>query len=669
MKRKVGVYICHCGSNIAGYLDVKKVVAYAATLPTVVIARDYTFMCSDPGQDLIKNDIKELGLNGVLVCSCSPTLHLRTFRAACAAAGLNPHLCEMATIRELSSWVHSHDRDAATEKAMALVAAGVRRVVYRNPLESKWAPVLPTMLVVGAGIAGIQTALEIASTGEKVYLVEKDPSIGGKMSQLHKTFPNMDTTTEILAPRMEMVAANPNIELLTYSQITEVSGYIGNFKATINKKARGVDAAKCNACGDCWNKCPVSVPDEHNYGMKQRKAIYLPFAKAIPHLPVIDKQNCKHYTDGSCNICAEACPTKAIDYNQADEKVEAEIGACIISTGFETFDPTPMTQFGYKKFDNVLTSPEFERMLSPDGPTEGKIIMKNGAAPKSVAIAHCVGSRDQNYHQYCSRICCMYSLKYARLIKQMLGPDTNVYQMYIDMRCFGKGHEEFYKQASDEGVRFIRGKIGQITDTTQGDEEKGKLIAVCEDTLLNGMIRVPVDMVILSVAMKPRADIEEISRTFLLGRSQDGFFLERHPKLDPVGTMLDGIFSVGCCQGPKDIGDSVNQATGAAARALELICKGRVEMEAATAFVDEEVCAGCGYCEAICAYSAVEVDPKTKLAKVNEAVCKGCGACAATCPSKAMQLKNFSQKQLMDVIDEATKEFAGLAKIGAGNAG
>jgi len=662
MKRKIGVYICHCGSNIAGYLDVKKVVGYAAGLPSVTVARDYTFMCSDPGQDLIKNDIKELGLNGVLVCSCSPTLHLRTFRAACAAAGLNPHQCEMATIREYSSWVHSHDWDAATEKAMALTAAGVRRVLYRNPLESKWSEVNPNTLVVGGGIAGIQTALEIASTGEKVYLVEKAPSIGGRMAQLHKTFPNLDTTGEMLKPRMEMVAASPHIELLTNSEITEVSGYIGNFKATIKKKARAVDAAKCTGCGECWQKCPVNVKSEYDRGLKDRKAIYLPFAGAIPAVPVIDKKHCKHYLDGSCNLCADVCPTKAIDFDQADETVNAEIGACVIATGYDTFDPSPITQLGYHRYDNVVTSPEFERMLAADGPTGGKILMKNGGVPKSIAIAHCVGSRDQNYHPYCSRICCMYSLKYSRIIKQMLGPDTNVYQMYIDMRCFGKGHEEFYKQASDEGVQFIRGKIGQITDITQGDEEKGKLIAVCEDTLLNDMIRVPVDMVILSVAMEPRADTEEISRTFLLGRSQDGFFAERHPKLDPVGTMLDGVFAVGCCQGPKDIGDTINQATGAAARALELISKGRVEMEAATAYVDAEVCSGCGYCASVCAYSAIEMDDKTHLAKVNEAVCKGCGACAATCPSKAMQLKNFSQKQLIDVIEEATREYAGLSK-------
>jgi heterodisulfide reductase subunit A2 len=662
MKRKIGVYICHCGSNIAGYLDVKKAAAYAATLPYVIVAREYQFMCSDPGQDMIKNDIRELGVNGVLVCSCSPTLHLRTFREACAEAGLNPHLCEMATIRELCSWVHSHEREDATEKAMALIAAGVRRVLYRNPLETKWAPVTPNTLIVGAGIAGIQTALEIARTGNKVYLVEKEPSIGGRMAQLGKTFPSLDSTEDMLVPQMEAVQSNKNIELFTYSEIAEIAGYIGNFKATIKKKPRSVDETKCNGCGECWAKCPVEVSSEFNHGMSKRKAIYIPFAKAIPKIPVIDRNTCKFFVDGTCHVCADVCPTKAIDFNQKEETVKAEIGACIVSSGYDTFDPTPITQLGYGRLDNVVTSPEFERMLSPDGPTGGKVVLKNGNAPKAVAIAHCVGSRDQNYYPYCSRICCMYSLKYSRLLKKMLGPDTNVYQMYIDMRCFGKGHEEFYKSASDEGVNFIRGKIGQVTNIPQSDEEKGKLVVVCEDTLIGAMIRVPVDMVVLSVAMKPQPDMEQLARTFLLGRSADGFFLERHPKLDPVGTMLDGVFAVGCCQGPKDISDTVAQATGAAARALALISKGKVEMEAATASVDEEVCAGCGYCEAICQYSAVEVDPKRKVAVVNEAVCKGCGACAATCPSKAMQLKNFGQKQLIDVIDEATKEFAGLAR-------
>ena len=660
MDIRVGVYVCHCGTNIGGFVNVVKVTEYAQSLDSVVIARDYMFMCSDPGQDLIRQDIEELGINRVLVASCSPNLHLRTFREACQDAGLNPHLCEMVTIREHCSWVHSHDRQLATEKAMAMIAAGVRRVSHRNPLETQWAPVHPDTLVVGGGIAGIQIALEIAGSKNKVYLVEREPSVGGRMAQLDKTFPNLDSATDILTPRMELIETDEYVNLMTYSEIIDVSGYIGNFKVKSRKKARYVDENKCNGCGDCIGKCPVEVDNEFNLGMSKRKAIYTPSPQAVPNIPVIDRNNCTHFLEGECRVCEEACPKKAIDFDQEDEIIELEVGAIIIATGYDTFDPTSMTQYGYGHFDNVVTSLDFERICSPDGPTEGKIMLKDGSTPKSVAIIHCVGSRDENYHEYCSRICCMYGLKYAHLLRERA--DADVYQMYIDMRCFGKGHEEFYKSVSDEGVNFIRGKVAQVTDIAQNEEEQGKLIVVAEDTLLGSMIRIPVDMVILSVAMEPRADTDEVARLFLLGRSADGFFLERHPKLDPVGTMIDGVYAVGCCQGPKDIPDTVAQATGAAARALELISKGKVEMEAATAYVDEEICSGCGYCEAVCAYSAVEVDPRTKLAKVNEAVCKGCGACAVTCPSKAMQLKNCSPKQIIDMIDVATKEYAGLAR-------
>ena len=659
MEKRIGVYICHCGTNIAGYLDVEKVAEFAQGLESVVVVRHYTFMCSEPGQELIKQDIRELGLNGVLVCSCSPTLHLRTFRDVCQDAGLNPHLCEMATIREHCSWVHSHDRQLATEKAMALVAAGVRRVAYRNPLETKWAPVHPDTLVLGGGIAGIQATLEIVNSEHRVYLVERAPSIGGRVAQLCKTFPELDSPSRVLGPKLDSMGSNGYVELMTNSEVVEVSGYIGNFTVKIKRKARYVDEAKCDGCGICWEKCPVEVDSEFDLGLGKRKAIYTPFSEAVPNVPIIDRGQCAHFSKDGCRECEKACPTKAIDFEQSDQITEVPVGAIIVATGYDLFDPSPISQYGYKRYDNVITSLEFERMVSSTGPTKGNIVLKDGSTPESVAILHCVGSRDENYHEYCSRICCMYSLKHAHQIKEETGAE--VYQMYIDMRCFGKGHEEFYKRVSDEGISFIRGKVAQVTDVALSEEEKGKLIVVGEDTLLGSIIRVPVDMVILSVAMEPRSDTGEVARLFTLGRSADGFFLERHPKLDPVGTMIDGVYVVGCCQGPKDIPDTVAQAGGAAAKALALISRGKAEMEAATAFVDEEVCSGCGYCEAACAYNAIEIDPRSKVARVNEAVCKGCGACAVSCPSKAMQIKNFTPKQIMDMIHTATKEYAGLA--------
>ncbi|MFC1847318.1 CoB--CoM heterodisulfide reductase iron-sulfur subunit A family protein [Chloroflexota bacterium] len=598
MEKKIGVYVCHCGTNIAGYLDVEKVTEFAQNLPSVDVAQHYTFMCSEPGQELIKQDIKERGLDGVLVCSCSPTLHLRTFRDACQDAGLNPYQCEMASIREHCSWVHSHNPEVATEKAMSLVAAGIRHVIHDSALKTKWAPVHPDTLVLGGGIAGIQAALEIADSGHKVYLVERKPSIGGRVAQLDQTFPRLDSASRILNQKIDLVGSNEYIELMTNSELVEVSGYIGNFMVKVKRKAG----------------------------------------------------------DGG----QEVDQTKAIDLEQEDGIVEVEVGAIIVATGYDTFDPTPISQYGYKRYDNVITGLEFEGMCSAAGPTGGEIVLKDGSTPQSVAIIHCVGSRDENYHEYCSRICCMYGLKHAHLIKEKTGAE--VYQMYIDMRCFGKGHEEFYKSVSDEGINFIRGKPAQVTDVAICEEEKGKLIVVGEDTLLGSMMRVPVDMVILSVAIEPRSDAGEVARLFSLGRSADGFFLERHPKLDPVGTMIDGIHVVGCCQGPKDIPDTVAQASAAAAKALSLISKGSVEIEAATAVVDVEACNGCGYCEVTCAYSAVAVDPRSQVAKVNEAVCKGCGACAVNCPSKAIQLKNFTPKQMIDMINVATEEYAGLAK-------
>ena len=1106
---RIGVYICHCGSNIAGTVDVAAVADFARGLPSVAVSRDFKYMCSDPGQELIRQDIKELGLNRVVVASCSPLMHERTFRRVCESAGLNRYLYEQANIREHCSWV-TEDHEAATEKAKALVSAAVRRVYYQEPLETKRVPVDPNTLVVGGGIAGIQAALEIAASGHKVYLVEREPSIGGHMAQLDKTFPTLDCSACILTPKMSDVGSHPNIELMSYSEVAEVSGYVGNFKVAIRKKARYVDVDKCTGCAECAKVCPVELPAEFDLGLGQRQAIYRPFPQAVPNVFVIDKRGyppcrvacpagvnaqgyvalisqgkfkealevlrrtmpfagvcgrvCTHpcelecerrkvdepvsirslkrfmadyemkagrekaspiektredkvaiigsgpaglacaydlvrqgypvtvfeaaphsggmlrygipeyrlpnkvvdndiayieelgveiktntpvknlgdifgqgykaiflgtgagisqkmgipnedtvgvvhaldflrrvslgvkvelgervavigggnaaidaarvahrlgakkvsivyrrsraempadkteveqaelegvkihilaapvkiltkdnqltgiqcirmelgepdasgrrrpipvkgsefdmdvnnviiaigqvvdkvmlpkeldytnwgtlsvdpvtlqtsiegifaggdvvsgpadviaaiasgkeaaisidrYLNGAsltegrpatvkrvveevskegvepkkrqpmptlelekrvdftevelgfdekmameeakrclncgvcseCLECAKVCEVGAINHEMEEEIVEVDVGNIIIATGYDAFDPSPIYQYGYGRLDNVITGLEFERMVSASGPTVGHILLKDGTEPQSVAIIHCVGSRDKNYHKYCSRVCCMYALKYSHLIKEHIGAE--VYQMYMDMRCFGKGYEEFYERLSGEGVNFIRAKVGEVTDRATTDEEKGKLVVQCEDTLLGSIIRVPVDMVILCTALEPRSDADDVARLFNISRSPDGFFLERHPKLDPVATMTEGIFVVGCCQGPKDIPDTVAQASAAAARALAMISAGSIEVEAAVANIDEQLCSGCQICNLLCPYKAISFDEEKGVCRVNEALCKGCGVCVAACPSGAITGKHFTTEQIMAEIE------------------
>jgi len=1109
---KIGVYVCWCGLNIAGTVDSEAVASYAETLPYVAIARDYKYMCSDPGQDLIKNDIKKLGINRVVVASCSPRLHEPTFRKACQDAGLNPYLYEHANIREHCSWPHATDKKRATEKAKDLVRAAVRRVYYQEPLEIKEVPVNPNVLVVGGGIAGIQAALDIADGGKKVYMVERDASIGGHMIQLDRTFPTLDCSECILTPKMTDTGHHSNIELMTNSEVEEVSGYIGNFNVRIRKKPRYVDIEKCNSCGECAKVCPVEVPDEFEMGLHMRKAAYLPLPQAVPAAFAIDKRGtapcriacpagvnaqgyvalisqgkfkealevvrrampfagvlgrvCTHpcelecergkfdepisirtlkrfiadyelnterakvapiettkdskvavigsgpaglacaydliregyaitvfeslpqaggmlryaipeyrlpkkvldndisyvqefgveirtkspvkdlaeifnqgyaaifiasgaqggqkigipgeetsgvihaldflrmvsagvdikignkvvvvgggnaaidaaraslrlgardvtvvyrrsrdempaisseveeaeregikihflatptkilsrdgqlsaiecitmklgepdasgrrrpiavkgteftmnvdnviiaigqtvekaalpkelnytswgtlevdpitlqthiagvfaggdvvsgpadvvvavaagkeaaisidrYLRGvslteerqikpkrvenvskeraqlkarastpllklderkssfaevelgfddktaieeakrclNCGVCSEClecvkvCEQGAINHEMQDEFVEVEVGSMILATGYQQFDPSVIPQYGYKKFDNVLTGLEFERITCAGGPTQGRIQLKDGREPESVAIVHCVGSRDQNYHEYCSRVCCMYGLKYAELIKEFT--KAEVYEFYIDMRCFGEAFEEFYKRVSEMGVNFIRGKVANITDQAGSEEESGKLIVIAEDTLLGKMIRIPVDMVILCAALEARSDTADVASLFTIGQRGDGFFLETHPKLAPVNTPTDGVFIAGCCEAPRDVPDTVAQASAAASKALSLISRGKVTTEAAVSYVDESICHGCGRCEEICTFHAPSIIRKDGrlISNVNEALCKGCGACAVVCPTGAAQIKHFNMQEIESLVD------------------
>ncbi len=1110
MEPKIGVYVCHCGTNIAGTVDIEQTVDYAKSLPSVVVAREYRFMCSDPGQNMIKEDIKQLGLNRIVVASCSPQMHEPTFRRACQEAGLNPYLFEMANIREHCSWV-TEDREKATEKAKALISAAVRRVYYHEPLEIKEVPVNPNTLIVGGGIAGIQAALEIADSGHKVYLIEREPSIGGHMIQLDKTFPTLDCSACILTPKMTSVGAHPYIELMSYSEVVEASGFIGNFKVKVKKKPRYVSLADCTGCGECTNVCPVEVPSEFDMELTKRKAIYRPFPQAVPSAFVITKNGkspcsvacpagvnahgyvaliskgkfkealevlrrtmpfagvcgrvCTHPCESDCergkvdqpiairalkrfmadyelkvgrekatpisktkedkvaiigsgpaglacaydlvrlgypvtvfeaapkaggllrygipdyrlpkavldneisyiqelgveiktntqvknlnelfnqgykaiflatganvsqkleipgeetpgvihaldflkqvnsgtkvtlgnkvavigggnaavdaarvalrlgakdvtviyrrsraempaipseieemeregikihflaapvkilskdgkltgiqclrmelgepdasgrrrpvpikgsefdievdnviiaigqlvnrdvlpkelaftswgtiavdpitlqtNIegvfaggdvvsgpadviaaiaagkeaaisidrylrgvdlkegrpearervkeiskkgiakkaratmplleptkrigsfaevelgfdektaiseasrclncavccecleCVKVCERKAINHEMKEEIVELDVGNIILATGYQLFDPTPLTQYGYGRLDNVITSLEFERLVNAAGPTGGKILLKNGKEPESIAIIHCVGSRDINYHEYCSRVCCMYSMKFAHLLREHL-PKANVYEFYIDIRSPGKGFEEFYNRVLREGTIFFRGRPGEITDVAETPEEKGKLIVKFENTLIGRQVRLPVDMVILSCALEPQKDASKIARIFNISCGKEGFFIEKHPKLDPVATMTDGVFVVGCCQGPKDIPDTVAQASAAAARVLALISKGKVEIEAAIAVVDEQKCSGCRVCNLLCPYNAPYFVEAEKVTRINEALCKGCGTCAAACPSGAITHKHFTTQEIMAEIE------------------
>lgn len=1122
MERRIGVYICHCGTNIAGVVDVEEVTEFARKLDSVVVARHYRYMCSDPGQNLIRDDIQKYNLNRIVVASCSPRMHEPTFRRTCEEAGINPYLFEMANIREHCSWVHVEDRRAATEKAKALIKGAVQRVFYHEPLERKEIPVNPNTLVIGGGIAGIQAALHIANSNHKVYLVEREPSIGGHMIQLDKTFPTLDCSACILTPRMSEIGRHPYVELMTYSEVIDVNGSVGDFKVKVKRKARYIDETKCVGCRICEEKCPVSMPSEFELGLRDRGAAYIPFPQAVPNIATIDKREerpckaackeacpihmnvlgyisliregkfqeayelirrtnplpavcgrvcrapceeacnrgeldeplairalkrfvadyelqegraratpvakskeervaivgsgpaglaCAHdlanlgypvtvfeaaaeaggllrygipeyrlpkrvldreidyirelgveirtnspirdlselfdhgykavflatgagaslrlgipgedsigvihaleflkqvnsgaevslgnkiavigggnaavdaarvaqrlgnkevtliyrrsraempaisseveeleqegikiqlltapvrilsqngrvngiecvrmslgspdetgrrrpvpvkgseftidvdtvivaigqaldrtmlpkdlaYTDGGtvsvdpttlqtnvegvfaggdavsgpadviaaiasgkmaalsidkyikgekftpseegknvqklsedelsrikerfptrprirgsklglearagsfaeveqtysvseaqeessrclastiegcieCGECEKWCEAKAIDFGQQDRIVELEVGSIIVATGYEQFNPAVMAEYGYKKYDNVITGLEFERLVNASGPTGGQILLKDGREPRAVGIIHCVGSRDLNYHEYCSRVCCMYALKFSHLLKEHL-PGVEIYQCYIDMRCFGKSYEEFYNRLLKEGVNFVRGRVGEVTNVAETAEEKGKLIMLVEDTLIGEQRRIPVDLVILCCAIEPQKDSQAIARLLRISRSADGFFLEKHPKLDPVATFSDGIYVAGCCQGPKDIPDTVAQASAAAAQVLSILSKGVVEIEVATAAINEEICSGCKICYALCPYSAITFDGQKAVCQVNEILCKGCGVCGAACPSEAVTNRHATAQEIMSQIE------------------
>lgn len=651
MAERVGVYICHCGSNIAGTVDVEEVARWAGeNIKDVVVSKDYKFMCSSLGQAMIEEDIKKEKLTRVVVGACSPHLHEKTFRTACKNAGLNPYLFDMTNLREHVSWV-CNDKEAGTAKAKALIAGSAERVKYQQPLEPSYVDVHPATLVVGGGITGLQAALELADAGHPVYLVERSPSVGGHMAQFDKTFPTLDCSACILTPKMSEAGQHENITMLTYSELEEVSGSVGKFKVKIRKKARYVVEKDCTGCGICMEKCPRKIVDEDfEAGLGYRKAIYTPFPQAVPRTPVIDVENCTYFQRGKCKVCSKVCPTNAIDYEQQDEIIEIDVGNIILATGWKLFDCKKVPQYGYGRLANVYTNMEFERLCNAAGPTGGKIVMRDGKTePKSVAIIHCVGSRDVNHNAHCSAVCCMAALKFGHLILEKT--NAEVYSFYIDMRTNQKQYEEFYQRLLEEGMHFVRGKVAEVTDAARNPDEQGKLIVQCEDTLLGKQRRIPVDMVVLMGAIEPQADAKELGLKCGISCSMAGWYTERHPKLDPVATMTDGVFVAGVCQGPKDIPASVAQGAAAAARIAGMITKGTVTIEPIVASIDEEGCSGCRICNDICPYNAIEFDEEKNVSRVITALCKGCGTCVSACPAGVITGAHFNNEQIFAEID------------------
>jgi heterodisulfide reductase subunit A2 len=654
-EQRIGIYVCHCGINIAGVVNVEKVTERVAVLPGVVLAKNYRYMCSEPGQAMIKQDINEHKLTRVIVASCSPRMHEPTFRKAVREAGLNPYLLEMANIREQCSWVHIKNPEEATAKAIALVSAAVAKSIYDEPLENREVAVTPAALVVGGGIAGIQASLDLADQGFKVYLVEKTPSIGGHMAQLDKTFPTLDCSACILTPKMVDVSRHPNIELLPYSEVEAVEGYVGNFKVKVRRKPKYVNEAKCTGCGLCAEKCPVKVTNEFDLGLGKRKAIYVPFPQAVPLKYTIDKENCLYFQKNVCRVCEKFCTSLAVDFKQVSQELEMDVGTIILATGYDLYDASRKAEYGYGVYKNVINGLEFERLVNASGPTGGKVLRpSDGQEPKRVAFLQCVGSRDKNANSYCSRICCMASVKHAHQVKEKY-PDAEVTIFYTDMRCSGKGYEEFYERVQGEGVRFIRSRIGEVVE----NPETANLALRFEDTLLGEVVETEFNLIVLATALVPRSDSSDLQKMLKLPSGPDGFFLEAHPKLRPVETQIDGVYLCGVAQGPKDIPDTVAQASGAASRAVIPMLKGKIEVEPIVSVVDEETCCGCRICESVCRYAAIKMKEKEvgkEVSSIIEALCKGCGVCGSSCPTKSITMHHFTDEAILAQVKATLKE-------------
>lgn len=665
---RIGVFVCHCGTNIAGTVDVAKVAEELGKVNGVVYSTHYTYMCSSAGQKMIEDKIHELNLTGVVLCSCSPRMHEKTFRSCAERAGLNAYKVEVANIREQCSWVMKEMGDA-TEKAIALGKAAVAKTILDTPLIEGETPMTKRALVIGGGIAGITAALDIADAGFPVDIVEKDYTVGGKMAKLDKTFPTLDCASCIVTPKMTEVSQNPNIRILSYSEVAGVKGYIGNFEVDIKRHPRYVDETKCTGCGACIEKCPnKKVPNAFNLNLNNRKAIDIPFAQAVPKVAAISADYCLHMKglkngkDNVCGFCEKACAAGAINFHQEETMLTEKYGAIIVATGYNPISLEKFDEYAYSQSPDIVSSLEFERLCNASGPTNGHLLRpSDGKEPKNIVFVQCVGSRcsadSTKGHEYCSKICCMYTAKHAILTRDHY-PDTNITVFYIDVRTPGKNFDEFYRRAVEQyGVHYIKGQVGKVTPLSDGT-----LDVQGSDLILNRQVHIKADMVVLAASIEADKSARPLATMLTTSMDNNDFFLEAHAKLRPVESPTAGIFLAGCCQGPKDIPETVAQSSGAAAKAICLLVKDKLKNNPCTANPNENACNGCGQCANVCPYGAISYIEKDfrgpnrttitrRVSQVNKAMCHGCGACTVACPSGAMDLLGFSNKQILAEVD------------------
>jgi heterodisulfide reductase subunit A len=647
-KLKIGLFICNCGRNISGTIDTNKLNEHFKEYQDVYVLGNQ-YLCAELGLNELTEEIKKKKIDRVVIAACSFKLHGQLFRKTIEQAGINRFLITFANIREQNSWVHSDEPEKATRKAIDQIKMAIEQVKLLEPLKVQYANILPSTLIIGGGIAGIKAALVIADAGYKVFLVEKDLTIGGHMALFDKTFPTLDCSICILGPLMSEVKDHPNIELLSYSEVVLVEGYVGNFDITIKKYPRFIVEENCVGCFDiCRDVCPIDIKDT----FFPRKAIDVPYPQAIPLFPNIIEEYCI-----GCKACQQACGDRdAIDFDQKPEEFKVNVGAIIVATGFNTFDPSLLAELNYQKYPDVITTMQMERLLNNDGPTKGRVVRpSNGEPPGKVSFVLCVGSRNKTIHrEYCSQVCCNVAIKQAVLLKKEY-PDIKINIYYNDIRAMGKNCEEFYNRARDTfGIRFIKSNVSAILKSDTSD----KLLVRGEDIIEDRIFENSTDLAVLAVGIEPAKDTDNLSKILNISQDTNGFLLEKHLKVKPSETSVNGIYLAGVIQGPKDIPSSIAQAESAAAKSISLMSKGKVELDPHIVYVDEKKCTYCRLCENICMFNALDVSDKD--INIIQANCTGCGACAAMCPEDALYIPGFRKTQIsaqLNAILEKKSEF------------